>query len=264
MQIQKSTYLSLQYKPWCFVNAMLKLNMKHKYYFMIAIFFIAKYDASFAQENIFTAGFQYRPIFINSFFNKDATTTLASGLDFNISQKRGYSAGMILRRGFTKQLSIETGINYTRRNFDLTITDTTFIGKSDFGIIGYEIPIQGMVFLRIAEKIYMNTSLGLSMDMYASNISTKDTYFRHFSKRNSIFQFAALANLGFEWRTEKSGYFYLGSSYHLPFSFFYSSSIMYEPSKEIGRLKLSGTFLTLDFRYYFHEEPLKPKKKKKK
>jgi len=176
----------------------------------------------------------------------------------------GYSAGMVLRRGYTKQLSMETGINFTKRNFSLSITDTTFTGKSGFTIIGYEIPIQGMVFLRLAERIYMNTALGLSMDMYASNIYTHDTYFRHFSKRHSIFQFAALANLGFEYRTKKSGYFYLGSSFHLPFSYFYTSSIIYESKQEIGRLKLSGTFLTLDLRYYFHEDPMKQKKKKKK
>lgn len=222
------------------------------------------HTSSLAQENIFTAGFQYKPIFTNSFFSSDTRSVTQNNIDFTIAQKMGYSAGMILRRGFTNQFSLETGINFTKRNFDLSIRDTTFTGKSDFKIIGYEIPIQGMIFLRMADKIYMNTSLGISMDMYASNISTYDTYFRHFSKRHSIFQFAALANLGFEYRTEKSGYFYLGSSYHLPFSYFFESSIQYNPNQEIARLRLSGTYLTLDFRYYFHEDPMKQKKKKKK
>lgn len=217
-----------------------------------------------AQENIFTAGFQYKPIFPSTFLSSDSKTLIQNNIAFTIAPKMGFSAGMVLRRGFKKGLSFETGINYTKRNFDLSITDTTFTGNSDFTIIAYEIPFQGLIFLRLADKLYMNSALGLSVDMYPTNISTRAEYFRHFSRRHGVFQFAALANLGFEYRTKKSGYFYFGASYHLPFSWFYESAIMYEPVTEIGRMKLSGTFLTLDLRYYFHEEPLKQKKKKKK
>lgn len=230
----------------------------------IALVFVILCFPAFSQENVFTAGFQYKPIFPNSFFSKDTWSVTQNSIDFTITQKMGYSAGMVLRRGFTKQLSLETGINYTKRNFNLLISDTSFTGKSDFTIVGYEIPLQGLIFLRLADKLYMNTALGMSMDMYASNIYTHDTYFRHYSKRHNVFQFAALANLGFEYRTKKSGYFYLGSSYHLPLTYFFESSVLYEPNQAIGRMKLSGTFLTLDLRYYFHEEPIKNKKKPKK
>jgi len=219
---------------------------------------------SYAQENIFTAGFQFRPIFPSEFFQTGTNTVSQNGIDFSISQKPGYNAGMILRRGFKKQLSFETGINYTKRNFSLAITDTTFTGRSNFTIIGYDIPVQGMIFLRMSDKIYMNTSLGLSLDMYATNVTTHASYFRHYSKYHSIFQFGALAGLGFEYRTEKSGYFYLGASYHQPFSYFYLSSILYQPRQEIARMKLAGNFIALDFRYYFHEEAMRPKKSKKK
>lgn len=243
----------------------MKLSHKIRPNIILLLFLYTLSCASLAaQENVFTAGFQYKPIFPNSFFSKDTWSVSQNGIDFTISQKMGYSAGMVLRRGFTKQLSLETGINYTKRNFNLFITDTSFTGESDFTIIGYEIPIQGMIFLRLADKLYMNTSLGMSLDMYASNIYTHGSYFRHYSKRHNVFQFAALANLGFEYRTKKIGYFYIGSSYHLPLSYFFESSIMYEPKQEIGRMKLSGTFLTLDVRYYFHEEPIKNKKKPKK
>ena len=172
---------------------------------------------------------------------------------------------MMIRRGFTKMFSIETGINYTKRNFNLLITDTTFQGKSDFKIVNYEIPLQGMIFMRLTKRIYMNTGLGLSADMYPTNVYTSDTaYFRHYSKHHGFLQVAALADLGFEYRTEKMGYFYLGSSYHLPFSYFYESAIRYDPKAETGHLKLSGSFLSVDIRYYFHEEPIRKKKKKPK
>jgi hypothetical protein len=235
--------------------------MKNLFTILVFVFVFSK---SFSQENIFTAGFQYRPIFPSEFFKTGANTISQNKIDFSISQKIGYNTGMIIRRGFTKQLSFETGINYTKRNFSLSITDTTFTDKSGFTIIGYEIPVQGMIFLRMADKIYMSTSLGLSLDMYATPITTHDTYFRHYSRYHSIFQFAALASLGFEYRSVKSGYFYLGSSYHQPFSYFYLSSILYEPKQEIARIKLAGNFIAIDFRYYFHEDPMKPKKKVKK
>lgn len=218
----------------------------------------------YSQQNIFTAGFQYKPIFSSEFFNTGTKTVSQNGIDFSVSQKSGFSAGMILRRGFTKRFSFETGINYAKRNFNLSITDTSFTGNSGFTIIGYEIPIQGMIFLQLSEKIFMNTSMGLSWDMYPSNINTAGSYFQHISKRHALFQYSFLANLGYEYRTKKIGYFYLGASYHLPFSYFYLSTFNYTPRQEIARIKLRGNYLTVDFRYYFHEEPLKPKKKKKK
>lgn len=217
-----------------------------------------------SQENVFTAGFQYKPIFQSSFFGSGVRSATQNGIGFSIEQKMGLSAGMVIRCGLGKRFAFESGINYTKRNFDLSLTDTTFSGNSGFKIIGYEIPALGMVFLQMGDKIHTNTSLGLSMDMYPSNISTRDSYFRHFSRKHGTFQFAALANLGAEYRTEKTGIFYLGASYHLPLSWFYESNIMYEPTRDIGRIKLSGAFLTLDLRYYFHEDPIRNKKKKPK
>ena len=219
---------------------------------------------SFAQENIFTAGFQYKPIFPSSFFSTGTNMVSQNGIDFSVSQKFGYCAGMVLRRGFTKRFSFETGINYIKRNYALEITDATFTGKSNFTIIGYEIPLQGLIFIRLGQKLFMNSSAGLSWDMYPSNIATADSYFKHQSNRHSLFQCSVLANVGYEYRTQKSGYFYLGASYHLPFSYFYQSEIKYSPKNEIAFIKLRGNYLTLDFRYFFHEDPLKPKKEKKK
>ncbi|MEK6615570.1 MAG: hypothetical protein AABZ32_05600 [Bacteroidota bacterium] len=229
--------------------------------FLVSITFLC--SEIFSQANIFTAGFQYKPIFSSAFFSTGEKTISQNGIDFSVSQKFGYCTGMVLRRGITKRFSVETGINYVKRNFALSITDTPFTGKSNFTIIGYEIPVQVLIFLQASKKGFINTSMGASWDMYPSNIATNDTYFRHNSKRHSLFQVSVLANFGYEYRTEKSGYFYLGASYHLPFSYFYLSTINYTPQQNIARMKLRGNYLTIDFRYYFHEDPLKSKKKKK-
>ncbi len=231
-------------------------------YGLLAAVFLS--NSSFSQENIFTAGFQYKPIFSSAFFSTGTKTVTQNNIDFSITQRNGYCAGMIIRRGINKRFSFETGINYVKRNFDLDIKDTSFTGSSDFKIIGYEIPVQGLIFLQMSKKVFMNSSAGMSMDMYPSNIQTYGTYYGHNSSRHAVFQFSALANLGWEYRTEKSGYFYLGASYHLPLSWFYSSIVQYKPTKDVIRMKLGGNYLTLDFRYYFHEDPLKPKKKEKK
>ena len=238
--------------------------MRNVFKYFVLLFLLFRSITSYSQENTFTVGFQYKPIFPSAFFSTGTKTIYQNEVDFSISQKVGYCAGMIIRRGITKQVSVETGINYTKRNFSLSIIDSTFTGKSVFTIISYEIPLQGMIFLRLADKLYMNTAFGATLDMYPSNIATNDTYFQHFSKRHGVFQSSVLANLGFEYRTTKSGYFYVGASYHLPFSYFYASSIKYTPRQEIVRTKLRGNYLTIDLRYYFHEDPLKPKKKKKK
>ncbi len=238
--------------------------MKTRYILIITGCWLLATGYLHAQKNVFTAGFQYKPIFPSAFFSTGTKTITENGIDISMSQKFGFCTGMIIRRGFSKRLSFETGINYTKRNFGLNITDTTFTGKSDFTIVGYEIPVQGMIFLQFSEKIFMNASLGMSMDMYPSNIKTKDTYYEHNAVRNSVFQFAALANLGWEYRTEKSGYFYLGASYHLPVSRFYQSYVEYLPIKKTSVIKLGGNYLTIDVRYYFHEDPMKPKIKKKK
>jgi hypothetical protein len=79
--------------------------------------------------------------------------------------------------------------------------------------------------------------------------------------RKNVFQPAVIANLGWEWRTVKSGYFYIGASFHAPFSYEYVTRIRYEEGQVTEEFynTLSGSYLTIDFRYFFHEEPAKNK-----
>ena len=112
----------------------------------------------------------------------------------------------------------------------------------------------------------MDAALGSSIDLFPSDIYTSDSYFKHSSRRRNIISLSILSNLGFEYRTEKSGYFYLGASYHRPFNSIYTTKIKYENSykNETITTKLSGNYLTIDFRYFFNEDPIKKENKKKK
>lgn len=219
----------------------------------------------FAQENIITVGIQYKPVFTIDFLNPKAETVLQNNVNFSVGLSSGFAAGMVIRRGITDRYSIEGGLNYVKRNYEASATEGNISETSKFGIIGYEIPLSGLVYIQLGEQWYMNASLGVAADMFASNTTTSGTYVSTYSLRKSVVTAGVLANLGWEFRTEKAGYFYLGASYHNPFSDIYLTQIQYQnnSTNEVVEIPLSGTYLTLDIRYFFHEEPIKKYKQPK-
>jgi hypothetical protein len=222
------------------------------------------------QQNVTTVGFQFKPIFSSQMFGTGPVQEKNNNLQVTVDPRAGFSGGMIVRHGFTDRLSFETGISYAKRVYGLEIETPDYKSLSDFRIVGYEIPLQGLVYIQLAQKLFMNATGGASLDFFPSDIGTKGEKFRHLSLRNSRLQGGVLANLGWEWRTEKSGYFYLGASYHNPFKKIYTSRVQYFPvptALEEVFFDLSGNYLTFDIRYFFHEDPeqrIKKEKKKKK
>ena len=214
---------------------------------------------NYAQKKVTTVGIQIKPIFPLNFVNTGAQTVIQNDVTFDLTLSSGFSGGMIIRHGFSDLLAFETGINYVKRKYDLKITDGNFKGESQFRIIGYEIPLSFLVYIQLGEKFFMNASMGHSLDMYASDVQSSGTYFSHHSIRHHLFQSSVLANIGWEYRTEKSGYIYLGASYHRPFSYIYVSRVNYERNgkDETISTTLLGNYLTVDLRYFFHEDPKK-------
>ncbi|MGE3824458.1 MAG: hypothetical protein AB7G44_09535, partial [Bacteroidia bacterium] len=100
-----------------------------------------------AQERTVTVGLQVKPIFPVKFLKTGPQTVSQNGVDFTITPKLGYSGGMVIRWGFTNTVSLETGINYVKRNYDLDFKTDTFQGKSDFGVVNYQIPVSALVFI---------------------------------------------------------------------------------------------------------------------
>ena len=232
--------------------------------FLFIILFISLLEGvrggiSFAQQNIMTVGFQVKPIFRGEIFSARDIEITQDSVNFTVATRLGYSAGMVVRKGISKTISFETGINYVKRVYNLSITDSSFTGESKFRIIGYEIPLLALIYIRIGEKIYMDNALGFSIDLFPSDIFTSASYFRHSSRRTSFIIPALLANLGWEYRTDKSGFFYIGASYHRPFTKIMSTKIRYDRDNRIAEIetKLAGSYLTIDFRYFFPEAPEK-------
>jgi hypothetical protein len=219
-----------------------------------------------AQENIVTVGIQFKPIIPIKYFFSEGTDLSLNNIQFQLEQKSGYSMGMVIRKGFTKILSFETGISFINRSYLLMINDSVEITNEKFRLIAYEIPINGLVYIRLSDKLFMNTALGLSLDLFPSDVYTENSSYQHYSQRRSWILPGVSANLGYEYRTEKAGYFYLGASYHRPFYDMYSTAIEYtNANNELTKVNtaLAGNYLTIDFRYFFHEDPLKKKLKKK-
>ncbi|HLG36159.1 MAG TPA: hypothetical protein VI757_14875 [Bacteroidia bacterium] len=233
--------------------------------FLILFFLLAHSLLLYSQKNIVTVGIQYKPILALDALNTGTESVAANGVTFTVGLDRGFCGGIVVRRGITDTYSLESGINYVNRVYFLKISDENFSGDSEFRIIGYEIPFSGLVYIKLSEILFMNASLGLSVNMFASDIYTEDSYFRNSSHRAYVFNPGIIGNLGWEYRTETAGYFYLGASYHNPFSAIFNSQLGYYENnllKEKVTMPISGTYISLDLRYFFHEEPLKKQKKK--
>ncbi len=224
----------------------------------VVIFFILPVRL-FAQQDIITVGIQYKPVFTVDLLSQKDKTVLQNGVNFSIGLHSGFAAGMVIRRGITDIYSVEGGINYIKRTYTMKVSEGNISEESQFRIIGYEIPLSGLVYVRLSEKFYMNASLGIAADMFASNVTTTGTFVKMYSQRRSVILAGVNANLGWEFRTEHAGYFYLGASYHNPFSDIYLTRMEYDnnATHEVVEVPLSGTYFTLDLRYFFPEEPVK-------
>ncbi|MFN5224835.1 MAG: outer membrane beta-barrel protein [Bacteroidota bacterium] len=241
--------------------------------------FICLHNRVFGQERVVTAGFQYKPLFSSKFFKTGPQELIwnAKYYDtipqliyqdsafFKISPESGYCIGMVIRAGLSDTWSLETGINFVRRNYQLDMSDSTGSESTDFSLVSYQIPFQALVFIQLSDQVFMDVSMGVAADFYPSDIATYGDRFIHSSARLSWLSASLLANIGWEYRTTESGYFYLGASYNRPFnsimrSFFKRPTTDYGPEEYID---LKGNYLTVDLRYFFHSDPVKRKSKKR-
>jgi len=248
-------------------------------------------------ENVqtITAGIEFRPIFPIDFLKTGDQLVASDEFSIKVSPKFSFSAGMVIRYSFHKRFALETGLNFVQRNYNLDIRrDSTagtptspagsgYTSKTDFTIIGYEHPIKLLVFVQLSKHIFMNAAAGLQLTFFPSDIFTSDEnssstnqYFKHSSLRlgfdgkpgnDGFIHGGAVANLGFEYRTKKIGFFYLGGTYHIPFADVYSSKFGYFEdgyASTAQEVRLNGSYLTFDIRYFFHSKPIVAKERKKK
>ncbi len=221
---------------------------------LLFVFFISNYLFSQNKAQT-TVGFQYNPIFSSNFFHKKTMTQTLNNVEFKVNQLNGTNTGLEIRHDFTNRYALQTGINLTVRNFNISILDSVGFFESDFQFYSYEIPVMGLIYVRLGERLYTNNSVGFSLDFYPSDIFTTDRInYDHHSVRNSWIQGAFKVNLGLEIRTNKKGFFYIGTSYHRMIKDMLYTNIAFKDKYEIvpSHFKINGHYIALNLKYFFN------------
>lgn len=230
----------------------------------VGLFFLC-IVSSFAQKGITTFGLQYKPIIPNRIIGTYTQDFDTNQFFSSIQQRLGHSFGGVIRIGINKTISLETGLNFTQRNFGLnfSVPDSGYVGKGKLGVVSYEIPLSCLIYIQLSKTWFINTSLGSSLTLYPSDVRVTvpikgaEIFKQEGAYRNKL-QGALIANIGFEYRTKQKGYFYVGSSYNLPYSKMMTFAMSYEypGGKVVARDNVRGSYLTLDLRYFFNERPV--------
>ena len=181
-------------------------------------------------------------------------------ISVNVKSPAGYSMGMIIRHNFTKMFTLETGIHFASRSYPVSIQNTlsNFSANSKVDLVSYEIPIQWLLYIRLGERMYMNTIFGVSMDFFPSDVTVSEENYAYYIQRDSWIKASLLASIGFEYRTKKSGYFYVGASVHSPFgnigqfyiTYFHNDILTEDVS---FNAPLNGTYFSAEIRYFFNK-----------
>ena len=238
--------------------------MKNK--FLISVLLIIFFDLK-GQDNNTKFGFQYKPIIPSQYFNSAHLEKSSGAYRFNLDPKYSNSLGMVLRQKINNTFTIESGLNYTQKNYHLTINnDVQNINDfTSFGIRSYELPIQLLTYVRASKLWYLNVAFGISQNILASDIISFGNMTENYSQntyRKSGGYRAILANLGMEYRSQQKGDYYIGTSLHLPWTEIGRVYPRYEDSNNIFNdqnfdnkffLEITGTFITIDLRYFFKE-----------
>lgn len=232
----------------------------------VCILLLIFFDSQ-GQDNKPKFGFQYKPIIPSQYFNSSHIEKASGAYKFNLEPKYSNSFGMILRQKLNKTFIIECGLNYTQRNYNLIINnDIQNINDfTSFGIRSYELPIQLLTYIRASKLWYLNVAFGISENILASDIvsygKTTEAYYQNTYRRSGGYR-AMLANLGMEYRTQQKGTYYIGASLHLPWTEIGRVYPRYEDDDnsfndqnfdEKFFLEITGTFITIDLRYFFNE-----------
>ena len=205
-------------------------------------------------------GIQVRALLPTQFIGQSELTLGKNGFSTTLQQSIGYSFGGTVRAGLTKLLAFETGINYTQREFHVTmeVPDSNIYATNHLTFISYDIPINGLVYIQMSKQTFMNASLGFALTFKPTDVGilTKpggSNLFYHtgFVKRKAGFDINA--NLGFEYRTKKSGFFYLGGSGRVPLAplFQLIAQYKYQGIKNTVSGNVDGSYLSIDVKYFF-------------
>ena len=228
----------------------------NKTYLLLIIIFILSLDVNSQSNKDFRDEFKQQTFFgvrtsiivPDDIILKKEITKVSDNTKYSLETRPSYIFGMGIKHNFTKHYSFNTGINFVRRTYigGFESPDTSISRKLKF--ISYELPVSGSVYVRLTDKIYMNTSAGLLMNYFPSDIIVENIYGLKFR----FMTFASIINVGWEYRTKKNGYFYIGASYKRDFEnmlnvLYYKNDISGIANEYIIT---KGDYISIDFIYY--------------
>jgi hypothetical protein len=205
-------------------------------------------------------GVQVRSIIPTNFVGNPITTLQKDGLQASLQQTIGYSFGGIVRVGLTELIALETGINFSQRYFKVqgSIADSGIYVTNQLGFIQYDLPLNGLIYIKLTKRFFANASLGVTAGFKPTSIATQNNidgskFFYHTGFVNKKASLDLNGNLGFEFRSKKTGFYYLGTTVRLPLAplFTYISTYRNQGYKVTQYGDVSGAFLGIDLRYFF-------------
>ncbi len=205
-------------------------------------------------------GIQVRSILPSSFVGNPSTVLQKDGMKAEITQRPGYSFGGVVRVGLTELIALETGIHFNQRYFNLngSLADSNIFVTNKLAFIQYEIPINALFYIKLTKRTFANAALGVVSGIKPTSIATLNNingsqFFYHTGFVDKKLGFDLNGNLGFEYRTKKSGFIYLGTSVRLPLNplFVYIATYRNQGYKVSQYGDVSGAFLSVDLRYFF-------------
>ncbi len=215
-------------------------------------------------ENFF--GLQIKPLIPLGMVGDKPFDIKNGNFKTKISPIFGFSYGGVVRVGLTELLAIESGINFTKRNYraEYSLPDSSLTATDDLGFISFNIPLNLLVYVKLGQQFYMNVSAGASGNFNPSNIrSTVNPEGAHIfifeGRRLHFFDFNANAEVGFEYRTENSGTIYLGISGRIPFSPTLDIATEYriDTYSSVAYGQVEGATFALSLKYFFHNNKRK-------
>ncbi len=233
----------------------------HRFFLLPILLWMAVLAPVRAQVGVTTFGIQVKPVIPFSFF-EPVTTLQREHLNATLKLNGGMALGMLVRTGISKSISLEVGLDQITRRYDFSLGNDTnnYTDSGSLRFVGYEMPVVCLVYIRLGQRTWMNNALGVSMDFYPGDAKKELEYAQAYYFRRNWAQAGVLGNIGVEFRTEKSGYFYVGATFHRPFGAMAQADVTwldkyrsYQPYRMTTLL--SGSYLTVDLRYFFHEDP---------
>lgn len=231
---------------------------------IIVVLFICISALSYSQSNRVPSyfGIQYQSVIPNDLLGQKSLSLANESFSSSINQKMGYSMGATVRFGITELIAFETGINFTKRNFNINmeVPDSNLFVSDAPSFIEYNIPLNCLIYIKMTKEWYANASLGVAVTYKPSSIGRQinpeglhsfiyDGYVDFRRKIGVDFN----GNVGVEYRTKKSGFFYLGGSVRIPFAPLFIMLTKYQnQGYELTTSdEYNGSYLSVDLKYFF-------------